>query len=62
MFAENVTAKELIERPWFAPENAEWKPKTDVLPLSDLKEWMGSEDIEVLGFTERHAPRRKAPH
>ena len=52
MTAENMTVKTLIERLWFAPENAEWKPKTDVLPLMDLKEWMGSEDIEVLGFTD----------
>lgn len=51
MSAENVTVNTLIERLWFAPENAEWKPKTDVLLLSDLKEWMESDDIEVLGFT-----------
>jgi hypothetical protein len=47
MSAENVTVNTLIERLWIAPENAEWKPKTDILPLNDLKEWMHSGDIEV---------------
>jgi hypothetical protein len=49
--AENVTVKTIIERLWVAPENAEWAPKSDVLPLSDVERWMESEDIEVLGFT-----------
>lgn len=52
MSAENITLKSLIERLWFAPENAEWKPKTTVLPLEDVKRWMESGDIEVLGFTD----------
>jgi len=50
--ADNVTLIGLIERLWIAPENAEWKPKTDVLSLSDVKRWMDSDDIEVLGFTD----------
>jgi len=52
MSAENETLKSVIERLWVAPENAEWTPKTDVLPLSDVKRWMESDDIEVLGFTD----------
>jgi hypothetical protein len=50
--AENITLKSLIERLWIAPENAEWKAKTAVLPLGDVKRWMESGDIEVLGFTD----------
>jgi hypothetical protein len=49
---ENVTVNTLIERLWVAPEDAEWKPKTDVLSLTDVKQWMSSDDIEVLGFTD----------
>lgn len=40
----------LIERFWIAPEDAVWTPKTDVIRLDDLREWMKSRDIEVLGF------------
>ncbi len=47
MSAEDVTLKNIIERLWVAPENTEWTPKTDVLPLSDVKQWMQSDDIEV---------------
>lgn len=43
--------QEIINRLWTAPENAEWTPKTDVVPLSDVQAWMSSSDIEVLGFT-----------
>ena len=42
--------KEIISRLWIARENAEWIPKTDVLPLNDLQKWMSNTDIEVLGF------------
>ncbi len=37
---------------WVAPEYAEWTPKTDVLSLGDLREWMKNADIEVLGFVD----------
>jgi hypothetical protein len=39
-----------LSRPWVARENAEWIPKTDILPLNDLQRWMSNKDIEVLGF------------
>lgn len=52
MTSENTTLQGLIERLWVAPENAEWTPKTDVLPLDEVKCWMQSPDIEVLGFTD----------
>jgi len=52
MSAEDVTLKSVIEGLWVALGNAEWTPKTDVLPLSDVKRWMESDDIEVLGFTD----------
>jgi hypothetical protein len=51
MSPENVTVNTLLKRLWIAPENAEWTPRIDILPLNDLEQWMDSEDIEVLGFT-----------
>ncbi len=47
---QRITIDRLIERFWIAPENAEWTPKTNVLPLEELRLWMTSDDIEVLGF------------
>jgi len=43
--------QEIINRLWNTPRNAEWSPKTDVVALSDIQRWMGSSDIETLGFT-----------
>src|SRR5215467_5887805 len=43
--------QEIINRLWNTPKDAEWTPKTDVVPLSDIQRWMGSSDIEMLGFT-----------
>jgi hypothetical protein len=43
--------QEIINRLWTTPENAEWTAKTDVVTLSDIREWMASDDIEILGFT-----------
>lgn len=45
-----VTVASLIDRFWIASERGEWTPKTDLLPLAELKIWMLSADIEVLGF------------
>ena len=42
---------EIINRLWNTPKDAEWTPKTDVVALSDIQRWMGSSDIETLGFT-----------
>lgn len=42
--------QEIINRFWATPENAEWVPKTDVIPLADIQRWMVSSDIEILGF------------
>jgi hypothetical protein len=52
MSAHNLTLQSLIERLWIAPENAEWTPKTTVVPLSELQSWMTSDDIEVLGYVD----------
>jgi hypothetical protein len=52
MPSEDITLQGLIEQLWVAPENAEWTPKTHVLPLDQVKCWMQSPDIEVLGFTD----------
>jgi len=45
------TLQEIIDKLWIAPEHAEWTPKTDVVSLSDVREWAKSSDIEILGFT-----------
>ena len=42
--------REIINKLWIAPENAEWTLKTDVVPLSDLRRWLKSDDIEIVGF------------
>ena len=47
-----ISLQTLIERFWVAPDNAEWTPKTTAVSLAELKEWMSSEDIEVLGFID----------
>lgn len=45
------TLEEIIAKLWITPEHAERIPKTDTVALSDLQRWMGSSDIEILGFT-----------
>ena len=52
MAHSDITVAGLIERLWIAPDNAEWTPKTNVLVLADLKKWMDSVDLEVLGFVD----------
>jgi hypothetical protein len=49
-FGGNERLKQIIARLWTTPEYAEWVPKTDIIPLSDLREWMKSGDVEILGF------------
>lgn len=44
------TLQELIHKLWNAPENAEWTPKAEFIRLDELRSWMQSDDIEVLGF------------
>lgn len=44
------TLEELRDRFWRTYKDAEWKPKTDVIPGDELREWMKSNDLEVLGF------------
>jgi hypothetical protein len=41
----------VIDQLWATPENAEWIPKKDVVPLSDIQRWIASDDIEILGLT-----------
>ena len=41
---------EIIEFFWVAPDDAEWRPKRDTIPLDHLRQWMKSSDIEILGF------------
>jgi len=42
--------REIISRYWTTPERAEWALKTNVIPLSELREWMKDDEIEILGF------------
>jgi len=42
--------RQIVTRLWTTPEHAEWVPKTDVISLSYLREWMGSSDVEIVGF------------
>jgi len=51
--------REIISRLWTTPENAEWTPKVDVVPLSDIQRWMASSDIEILGFTHHLVSNRR---
>jgi hypothetical protein len=45
------TLQEIINRLWIAPDNAEWTAKTDTVQLGDVRRWLKSDDIEILGFT-----------
>ena len=45
------TLQEIINKLWIAPDNAEWTPKTDTVQLGDVRRWLKSDDIEILGFT-----------
>jgi hypothetical protein len=49
-FGGNEELRQIVTRFYETPEYSEWTPKTDVLPLDDLREWMRSADIEILGF------------
>ena len=44
------TLNEIIDMLWIHPENAEWTPKLESIPGVTFREWIASEDIEVLGF------------
>lgn len=42
--------EKIIEELWIVDQGPEgWKPKTEVIPLDQLRGWMKSDDIEVLG-------------
>jgi hypothetical protein len=42
--------EDLVTHFWNSHEDSEWTQKTDVIPGDQLREWMRSDDIEVLGF------------
>lgn len=48
--AKKESLEEIVAQFWIAPEHAEWVPRTDAIPLTDLSRWMRSSDIEILGF------------
>jgi hypothetical protein len=41
---------EAIDLLWVPAENAEWKQKTDLISLQQIREWIASDDIELLGY------------
>jgi len=47
---ENLTIDTLIERLWIARKDGEWKPKTEALPLADVKQWMSSDGASFLNI------------
>jgi len=49
-FGGSEALRQIATRLFETPEYAEWTPKTDVIPLYDLREWMRSSDIEIVGF------------
>jgi hypothetical protein len=49
-FAGNEALKRIVTNLFETPDRAEWTPKTDHIALNDLREWIGSDDIEILGF------------
>lgn len=52
-FGGNDALRQIITRYWTTPEFAEWTPKTDVILLGDLREWIASGDIEIVGFASK---------
>jgi hypothetical protein len=56
-FGGNDALRPIIVRMWTTPEHAEWIAKTHVISPSDLREWMETNDIEILGFG--HAPWKR---
>jgi hypothetical protein len=53
------TLQQIIDRLWHAPKDAEWTQKTDVVSLDDVRVWMASDDIELLGFTHHLLSNRR---
>lgn len=48
--SSEASLAQIIDMLWNHPENAEWTPKVEVIPGDAFRQWMASEDIEVLGF------------
>lgn len=42
--------EQIIDMLWVHPESAEWTPKIDKIPGAAFREWITSDDIEILGF------------
>jgi hypothetical protein len=56
-----VTVEEILDLLWIHPNDAEWTPKADAIPLAQVKEWMASTDIEVLGLAHALILERRFP-
>jgi len=46
----SIRLDEIIDFLWVHPDNAEWSPKLKVIPGDAFRQWISSEDIEILGF------------
>ena len=46
----SVILQEIIDQFWITAEDAPWTPKTDAVPLNQIRTWMKSGDIEILGY------------
>lgn len=44
------TLTEIIDILWNHPENAEWTPKISAIPGELFRQWMASDDLEIIGF------------
>ena len=47
-FGGSEALRQIVTRLFETPEYAEWIPKTDVIPLNDLRERLRSSDTELL--------------
>lgn len=58
-FAGNEDLKRIVTSLFETPERAEWIPKTNVIALADFREWISSEDMEILGFAYSMSANRR---
>lgn len=51
-FAGSEELRGIITRLFETPEYSEWVPKTNVIGLDELRKWMASPNIEIVGFAK----------
>jgi hypothetical protein len=45
-----ITVDEILDELWIHPPDAEWTPKVKTISRAQVREWMKSNDMEVLGL------------